>query len=56
MTMVRRCYVSSYDITNANHSNPDLENLLSDDFFNKTIHTAQLGWRDVLRFVEKAYG
>merc|ERR1712227_705411 len=36
------------DITNAYRSNPDLENLLFDDFFNKAIHTAQNGWRDVV--------
>lgn len=36
------------DITNAFRSNPDLENLLFDDFFNKAIHTAQPGWRDVV--------
>ncbi|KKY27846.1 putative 6-phosphogluconate dehydrogenase [Phaeomoniella chlamydospora] len=36
------------DITNAYRNNPDLENLLFDDFFNKAIHTAQPGWRDVV--------
>ncbi|KAK5256587.1 phosphogluconate dehydrogenase (decarboxylating) gnd1 [Cryomyces antarcticus] len=36
------------DITKAYRSNPDLENLLFDDFFNKAIHTAQPGWRDVV--------
>jgi 6-phosphogluconate dehydrogenase len=36
------------DITNAYRSNPDLENLLFDDFFNKAIHVAQPGWRDVV--------
>lgn len=36
------------DITNAYRSNPDLKNLLFDDFFNKAIHTAQPGWRDVV--------
>lgn len=36
------------DITNAYRSNPDLENLLFDDFFNKAIHKAQPGWRDVV--------
>ena len=27
-------------------ANPDLENLLFDDFFNKAIHKAQAGWRE----------
>ncbi|EFE33159.1 uncharacterized protein ARB_07911 [Trichophyton benhamiae CBS 112371] len=36
------------DITNAYRTNPDLENLLFDDFFNKAIHNAQAGWRDVV--------
>lgn len=36
------------DITKAYRSNPDLENLLFDDFFNKAIHKAQPGWRDVV--------
>ncbi|CAG8983886.1 hypothetical protein HYALB_00005525 [Hymenoscyphus albidus] len=36
------------DITAAYRSNPDLENLLFDDFFNKAIHKAQPGWRDVV--------
>lgn len=36
------------DITNAYRSNPDLKNLLFDDFFNKAIHTAQPGWREVI--------
>lgn len=36
------------DITNAYRNNPDLENLLFDDFFNKAIHNAQPGWRDVV--------
>ncbi|KAI9736839.1 MAG: phosphogluconate dehydrogenase (decarboxylating) gnd1 [Claussenomyces sp. TS43310] len=36
------------DITSAYRSNPDLENLLFDDFFNKAIHKAQPGWRDVI--------
>lgn len=36
------------DITNAYRSNPDLKNLLFDDFFNKAIHKAQPGWRDVV--------
>jgi 6-phosphogluconate dehydrogenase len=26
--------------------NPDLENLLFDDFFKKAIHNAQAGWRE----------
>jgi 6-phosphogluconate dehydrogenase len=36
------------DITAAYRNNPDLENLLFDDFFNKAIHKAQPGWRDVV--------
>ncbi|KAE9961624.1 phosphogluconate dehydrogenase (decarboxylating) gnd1, partial [Venturia inaequalis] len=36
------------DITTAYRSNPDLENLLFDDFFNKAIHKAQPGWRDIV--------
>lgn len=36
------------DITAAYRKNPDLKNLLFDDFFNKAIHTAQPGWRDVV--------
>ena len=36
------------DITNAYRENPDLENLLFNDFFNKAIHKAQPGWRDVI--------
>lgn len=36
------------DITQAYRKNPDLENLLFDDFFNKAIHKAQPGWRDVV--------
>jgi 6-phosphogluconate dehydrogenase len=36
------------DITKAYRSNPDLENLLFDDFFNKAIHKAQPGWRDMV--------
>ncbi|KAL1966922.1 hypothetical protein VTN77DRAFT_3666 [Rasamsonia byssochlamydoides] len=36
------------DITNAYRKNPDLENLLFDDFFNRAIHKAQDGWRDVV--------
>jgi len=36
------------DITKAYRSNPDLENLLFDDFFNKAIHKAQPGWRDIV--------
>lgn len=36
------------DITSAYRKNPDLENLLFDDFFNKAIHKAQNGWRDVV--------
>jgi 6-phosphogluconate dehydrogenase len=36
------------DITTAYRSNPDLENLLFDDFFNKAIHNAQEGWRNIV--------
>ncbi|KAL9125223.1 MAG: hypothetical protein Q9217_005541 [Psora testacea] len=36
------------DITKAYRTNPDLENLLFDDFFNKAIHKAQDGWRDIV--------
>jgi 6-phosphogluconate dehydrogenase len=36
------------DITAAYRKNPDLQNLLFDDFFNKAIHKAQPGWRDVV--------
>ncbi|KAK3175074.1 phosphogluconate dehydrogenase (decarboxylating) gnd1 [Lepraria neglecta] len=36
------------DITSAYRKNPDLENLLFDDFFNKAIHNAQSGWRDIV--------
>lgn len=36
------------DITKAYRSNPDLENLLFDQFFNDAIHKAQPGWRDVV--------
>jgi len=36
------------DITSAYRNNPDLENLLFDDFFNKAIHNAQAGWRDIV--------
>jgi len=36
------------DITNAYRQDPDLENLLFNDFFNKAIHAAQPGWRDVV--------
>jgi 6-phosphogluconate dehydrogenase len=36
------------DITAAYRKNPDLENLLFDDFFNKAIHNAQNGWREVV--------
>lgn len=41
------------DITKAYRSNPDLENLLFDQFFNDAIHKAQSGWRDV---IQKAVG
>ncbi|TLD03472.1 uncharacterized protein PgNI_11740 [Pyricularia grisea] len=36
------------DITSAYRKNPDLENLLFDDFFNKAINNAQPGWREVV--------
>jgi 6-phosphogluconate dehydrogenase len=36
------------DITSAYRKQPDLKNLLFDDFFNKAIHKAQPGWRDVI--------
>ena len=36
------------DITSAYRNQPDLKNLLFDDFFNKAIHKAQPGWRDVV--------
>lgn len=36
------------DITAAYRKDNDLENLLFDDFFNKAIHKAQPGWRDVV--------
>jgi 6-phosphogluconate dehydrogenase len=36
------------DITTAYRKDPDLENLLFADFFNKAIHEAQDGWRDVV--------
>ncbi|KAL6869165.1 phosphogluconate dehydrogenase (decarboxylating) gnd1 [Amphichorda felina] len=36
------------DITSAYRKQPDLKNLLFDDFFNKAIHKAQPGWRDVV--------
>ncbi|KFX99173.1 hypothetical protein O988_04015 [Pseudogymnoascus sp. VKM F-3808] len=36
------------DITEAYRTNPELENLLFSDFFNKAIHKAQPGWRDVV--------
>ncbi|WFD36993.1 hypothetical protein MCUN1_003885 [Malassezia cuniculi] len=36
------------DITNAFRTNPDLENLLLDQFFVDAIQTAQAGWRRVI--------
>ncbi|KAI9870527.1 MAG: phosphogluconate dehydrogenase (decarboxylating) gnd1 [Pleopsidium flavum] len=36
------------DITSAYRNNPDLENLLFNDFFKKAIHLAQPGWRDIV--------
>jgi 6-phosphogluconate dehydrogenase len=36
------------EITKAYRQNPELENLLFDDFFSKAIHKAQAGWRDTV--------
>jgi len=36
------------EITSAYRKNPELENLLFDEFFSKAIHKAQSGWRDVV--------
>ncbi len=36
------------DITSAFRKNPQLENLLFDDFFNKAVHDASEGWRRVV--------
>jgi len=36
------------DITAAFRKEPELENLLFDDFFNKAIHKAQPGWRRII--------
>ena len=36
------------DITQAYRNDPSLANLLYDDFFNKAIHDAQNGWRNVV--------
>lgn len=36
------------DITHAYETNPKLESLLFDDFFNKAIHKAQPGWRRIV--------
>ncbi|KAF7550437.1 hypothetical protein G7Z17_g5727 [Cylindrodendrum hubeiense] len=36
------------DITSAYRKEPELQNLLFDEFFNKAIHKAQPGWRDVV--------
>lgn len=36
------------DITSAYKQQPDLKNLLFNSFFNKAIHTAQPGWREVI--------
>ncbi|KAI9738809.1 MAG: phosphogluconate dehydrogenase (decarboxylating) gnd1 [Cirrosporium novae-zelandiae] len=36
------------DITNAYRKDPELENLLFNDFFNKAIHNAQSGWRSTV--------
>ena len=42
------------DITSAYRKDPDLENLLFNDFFNKAIHNAQDGWRDVVAYAVKS--
>jgi 6-phosphogluconate dehydrogenase len=42
------------DITSAYRAEPDLENLLFNDFFNKAIHKAQDGWRDVVAWCVKS--
>lgn len=36
------------DITAAYRKNPDLENLLFDEFFTNAINKAQSGWRDIV--------
>jgi len=36
------------EITKAFRAEPDLQNLLFNDFFNKAIHTAQPGWRRII--------
>lgn len=36
------------DITSAYRNEPDLKNLLFDNFFNEAIHKAQPGWRAVV--------
>lgn len=36
------------DITNAYNKNPELENLLFDDFFHKAINKAQPSWRNII--------
>ena len=41
------------DITKAYRADPDLENLLFADFFNKAIHHAQPGWRDIVATAAK---
>ena len=41
------------DITNAYRKNPDLENLLYDQFFNDAISKAQEGWRDTVSAAAK---
>ena len=40
------------DITSAYRKQPDLQNLLFDDFFNDAIHKAQPGWRHVVSQAE----
>ncbi|RMZ83111.1 hypothetical protein DV738_g1203, partial [Chaetothyriales sp. CBS 135597] len=42
------------DITSAYRENPDLENLLFNDFFKKAINDAQEGWREVVAWAAKA--
>lgn len=36
------------DITKAYRANPDLENLLFDDFFRQAVENSQVAWRDVV--------
>ena len=41
------------EITRAYRKDPDLENLLFDDFFHKAIDKAQPGWRDTVSIAAK---